>query len=139
MVGLFINQQFFNTVNQGLNDVDKLNVPTSVITEGFFESMLSEDQVFNKIFNYLLSQDHDPDSADIIREFHQFWITSCTEWLTVGQQHGSINPRLNPAEIASYFVTYCFGIITMRRITNDAAHFNISDVIDKVTALLRVP
>jgi AcrR family transcriptional regulator len=95
--------------------------PIQSITQGMIANTDKED-VSNKIFTYLLSQNDNPKVAAMMKDLNDFSLRMATNWIEIGQKAGAIPPSVDAGQAAAIFMTMTYGIRVQNVIANDAEH-----------------
>ncbi|MFD0694529.1 TetR/AcrR family transcriptional regulator [Paenibacillus sp. GCM10027628] len=83
--------------------------PIQSISRGMIANTDKED-VSNKIFTYLLSQNDNPKVAAMMKDLYDFSLRMATNWIEIGQKAGAIPQTVDAGQAAAIFMTFTYGI-----------------------------
>ncbi|MGO0062482.1 TetR/AcrR family transcriptional regulator [Brevibacillus fluminis] len=84
--------------------------PLKVLIDNMGRFLLDEQEVNNKIFFYLISQQENPEVKQILSRLHDRSIAMSVRWIQIGQQHGAIPPELDAEKTAKLLRIYINGL-----------------------------
>ncbi|RKP51546.1 TetR/AcrR family transcriptional regulator [Cohnella endophytica] len=120
-----INAKFHEVVNspasQGLEN------PLKLIAAGIVQTSHPED-VTNKIFIYLLSQMDNPKVSEIMTGVYQYTLSTCTQWIEVGQKFGAIPDTVEKTKVAEGMLMFMYGLRVQNTIRQEEGSMNAQDM-----------
>lgn len=120
-----INDRFHEAVNNPT--MNGLENPLQVIAAGMAKTSNHED-VTNKIFIYLLSQMDNPKVSEIMNSVYDYTLSTCTQWIEIGQQHGVIPPTIDKVKAAESMLLFTYAMRVQNTIKQDAGSMTAQDM-----------
>ncbi|SFL15319.1 transcriptional regulator, TetR family [Paenibacillus sp. 1_12] len=116
-----VNHQFHEAVKQSVDSDIRPAIQAIV-------SSMAERGVSNSIFIYLLSQQHKPNIAAILKELRRSLMELTETWIMIGQEHGAIPAHVDVKVFASMFVTLSYGLRVSQMIADDQYTPQMQDI-----------
>ncbi|MCU6796401.1 TetR/AcrR family transcriptional regulator [Paenibacillus sp. WQ 127069] len=124
-----ILESYMTTVNHQFHEAVKLSQDNDIrpAIQAIVSSM-AERGTSNTIFIYLLSQQHKPNIATMLKELRRSLMELSEAWITIGKEHGAIPAHVDVKAFASMFVTLSYGLRVNQMIADDQLVPQMQDV-----------
>lgn len=129
------NRQFFESISDVVSKQPGAAGPFHTISQRL-ASFSSEDNIFNQIFIYLLSQKDKPAINQILTRLEQASLRSSQKWIEFGQENNAIPAQIDAKKMAHLFAIFKRGLQVQSILSPEFAEIDAQDIYQIIVTAL---